>query len=397
MSEKTEKPTDKKLEDSRKKGDIPKGQKLPVVGGLIGGFLGCITAMQYSTPFISNAFIVILEAKVPEQLKYSEVLQIVVLAFLAGSMPVAICSILGTVIATMAQTKGLVTFASLQPKPEKLLGLDYFKRYGSPQPVYDALLMLVFATVFIALGVSIFQGAFVQWAHAYGVTPKVAQTSIFELFRKVMLNAIGLGIVIAIADYVYQYVQFMKKQKMSKDDIKKEYKEQEGDPMIKGMRRQIAREISNSPMQKRTIQGASMVVTNPTHVAVVLVRDKERRVPVVVLTGVDDKAQEIKRKARHFGVPIFEDVPLARLLLATTPVGQPIPKETYKKVAALLAKIEAAQQKKKGTFKQGFGSRSQGAQSASSPQSADTNSMSHGLLHKGKKYVTRFFKSKKRI
>ena len=340
MSEKTEKPTAKKLKDARKKGEIPKSQKLPIFGGLLGGIVGMNLVQSFAYEKVADTMRLMFDVGNALQLSPKEAIVSVVTAFFAISLPISIGTIIGTVLATMIQTQGLVTFESLKPKPESLLGISYFKRFGTPQPVYDALLMMAYIIVLVFLGYIIFKSYFTVWVKAYGVHYAVLGYSVFEAIMSVFKQMAMLALVIVIFDFVYQWQQFMKKQKMSKDDLKREYKEQEGDPMIKGIRKSIAREIANSPMKKPVLQSASMVLTNPTHIAVILLHDREHRVPIVIGYGLDEEVPKIRATCKRLGIPVYEDKPLARLIYGTTGVGALIPRETYDDVAKWIAKAK---------------------------------------------------------
>jgi type III secretion protein U len=140
-------------------------------------------------------------------------------------------------------------------------------------------------------------------------------------------------------DYAIQRWQFMKDQRMSKDEVKKEYKSQEGDPEIKHKRKQIAREDARSNPRK-AVAGANAVVVNPTHYAVAIrYRAEEFGLPVVVAKGVDGEALMIRRHAEEQGVPLFTNPPLARSL-HQVPLGRPVPEELFEAVAAVLRWVD---------------------------------------------------------
>ena len=143
--------------------------------------------------------------------------------------------------------------------------------------------------------------------------------------------------IIALADFVYQKVKFNNDMKMTKQEIKEEYKQQEGDPQIKGQIRQKMRDASRRRMMQELPQ-ADVVITNPTHYAVAIKYDPEvADAPVVIAKGEDYMAARIKEVARENKIEIVENKPLARMLYANVDIGQTIPPELYQAVADVLA------------------------------------------------------------
>jgi type III secretion protein U len=167
-----------------------------------------------------------------------------------------------------------------------------------------------------------------------------APASLAELswsaISRLSLFALGVFVVFAPLDYALQRHQFMKGQRMSPDEIKREHKGQEGDPEVKGKRKQLAHELANEAPAKQSVRTADAVIVNPTHYAVAIrYRAHEAGVPIVVAKGIDDSALEIRRQAEHEGVPVFTQPPLARALHAT-PLMHPVPVEFFEPVAVIL-------------------------------------------------------------
>ena len=163
------------------------------------------------------------------------------------------------------------------------------------------------------------------------------------LIGNVILDA-GLKIsiaylVIGIADYVYQKHKFNEDMKMTKQEVKDEFKNTEGNPEIKGRQRQRMREVSQRRMMQ-DVPKADVVITNPTHYAVAIQYDAEKsKAPVVLAKGEDFLAQKIKEVAKENHVEIVENKPLARMLYANVDIGQEIPPELYQAVAEVLAMV----------------------------------------------------------
>jgi flagellar biosynthesis protein FliR/FlhB len=335
MSEKTEQPTHKKLQDARKKGQIAKSQKVTLVLGMAGGLLGVILAISLARPYLIST--------VTESLSVTRALQndtdywikLLLLPIMATFLPVFLLISLGIVLATFMQTKGLVTFEQMKPKWESLSGISYFKRYASSRPIVDALLMLSFTACFLAISYWLFKGQMPVWLGSFGVSSESALLASSKLVISVLSYFVLVALVLAGMDFAYQFFQFLKDQKMSKEEVKREYKNQEGDPLIKGMRRRIAREVANS-RQRKNLNKATLVVTNPTHLAIVLQADADHPIPYVIMKGADREAFEIRQAAIKAKIPIIEHKPLARKLMKSNEENTPIPRETYGLVAKLL-------------------------------------------------------------
>jgi flagellar biosynthetic protein FlhB len=159
-----------------------------------------------------------------------------------------------------------------------------------------------------------------------------------SLAMKLLAAVVAMMAVVAMADYLFQYRQWYERQKMSLRELKEEFKESEGDPVIKGKMKQVR----NSRMRKRMIANvpkAAVIITNPTHYAVALQYERGMEAPVCVAKGVDALALKIREVAGQHSIPIVENPPLARALHATVEVDQVIPLEHYKAVAEVIGYV----------------------------------------------------------
>ena len=237
----------------------------------------------------------------------------------------------------MIQVKWSPTTKPLQPKFNKLNPVNGFKRFFS----INSLVELVKSILKIGLI------AYVVYSYLKDNMPPLF------LFYDMSLNqgilqigqlVVNLGMrislfymIIALADYIYQKVKFKKDMKMTKQEVKDEYKNQEGDPQIKGKQRQRMQEASRRRMMQQLPQ-ADVVITNPTHYAVAIKYDPELYdAPYVVAKGADYLAQKIKESAKENHIEIVENKPLARMLYANVDIGSVVPPELYQAVAEVLA------------------------------------------------------------
>jgi flagellar biosynthetic protein FlhB len=169
--------------------------------------------------------------------------------------------------------------------------------------------------------------------------PRAMAAFMGQAILDVGLPAAEVLLVLAIADYAYQRWSFSKSSRMSKQEVKEENKQQEGDPMLKGQMRAKQRQMSKQRRQLEDVPNATVVVTNPTHFAVALRYDRGMTSPKVVAVGADLIAQRIKKIAAGAGVPLVENVALARGLYKAVQVGDEIPVELYQAVAEVLAYV----------------------------------------------------------
>lgn len=169
--------------------------------------------------------------------------------------------------------------------------------------------------------------------------PRLMAAFIGQAIMNVSLSAGEVLLVLAIADYAYQRWTFNRGARMSKQEVKEEHKQQEGDPLVKGQMRARQRKMATQRRQLQDVPKATVVVTNPTHIAVALQYERGMSSPKVVAMGADLIAQQIKKLAREAGVPCVENVQLARGLFASVQVGQEIPMELYQAVAEVLAYV----------------------------------------------------------
>ena len=235
------------------------------------------------------------------------------------------------------QVKWMVTSKPLMPKLSKISPISGFKRMFSLNAVVELIKSIA------KIGII----GLVSYNYLKDKTEVI-----FILYDMPLMQAIalagdmvtGLGIqiaviymILALADYIYQKVKFSRDMRMTKQELKEEYKQQEGDPQVKGRIRQKMREVSQRRMMQNLPQ-ADVVITNPTHYAVAIQYDAEKaKAPVVLAKGEDYLAQKIKEVAREHNIEIVENKPLARMLYANVDIDQMVPPELYQAVAEVLA------------------------------------------------------------
>ena len=338
--DRNEAPTPKKRQDARDKGEIPKSQELNVAFGLIAGAL----LVQLGGGLLGRGLQdmmghTLLQASLPA----------VGLEGIGGRViqtgwrtlwlltPVLLAATAVTLFVAGAQGRGVLTAKPLEPKWSKLNPLSNAKNVWGTRAVAEL------GKSFLKLGVL----GTVLWLALRGFMgrlPSLIQQSPAAMAREIhdttvilLASAGGAYLVVAGADYAYQLWQHEKKLKMSKEEIRKEFKESEGDPHVKSRLRSMGRAMARKRMLTQ-VATADVIITNPTHVAVALKYDPSiAPAPVVLAMGERKVAERIKQIAADNGVPRVENVPLARALLRTARVGQAIPAEFYVAVAEVLA------------------------------------------------------------
>lgn len=344
--EKTEAPTAKKLEDARKEGQVAKSKEIANAFGLLAMFLIIkIYIGQIGNGLIEYFSGVYNQISAVSQMYNSQISKASILVLLRGmilqlliiSLPVLLIGLLVAVICDVVQVKWKPTTKPLQPKFSKMNPIKGFGRIFSANSLFE----LVKSVAKILLI------SYVVWSY---VKDRIDQ--IFLLYDMGLKQAIGLigeivtemGIrvsivymVLAFLDFAYQKWKFSNDMKMTKQEVKEEYKNQEGDPQVKGKQKQRMREASMRRMMQQ-LPEADVVITNPTHYAVAIKYDPDKYdAPYVLAKGEDHLAQRIKEIARENNVEIVENKPLARMLYANVDIGGLVPPELYQAVAEVLA------------------------------------------------------------
>ena len=243
------------------------------------------------------------------------------------------------IIATFAQTRMLVSSELMKPKFSRINPLEGFKRLFSLKSVINALKGLLKISILMIIVYMSISGMFHESAKYLYVD---LQASCSHLFSQGMGMVVKIGIAfiaLAALDFMYQWWDYERGLRMSKQEIKEEYKQTEGDPQIKGKIKEMQRKRAQSRMMQQVPQ-ADVVIRNPTHFAVALrYHPDEDAAPIVLAKGMDELALRIVKVAEEHKIPTIENVPLARALYAETELDQEIPPELYNPVAEVLVYI----------------------------------------------------------
>lgn len=341
---KTEKATPKKRRDERKKGNVMMSKDVVAVATLLGS-LAMMKVMAGSVPqraddLFRTCFTLIAEnapSAMPGVLRGLFFRCVFIVAAVAG--PFLLATMVLAVAATFAQTRLLVTGESLKPKFNRISPLQGFKRLFSLRSVVEALKGLLKITILLYLIYDYFQEVALGYSRFLDMEISESCGILFNSILSLVLRVAIAFVVLAAADYFYQWWDYERQLKMSKQEVKEEYKQTEGDPQVKGKIKEIQRRRAQQRMMQQ-VPGADVVIRNPTHVAVALrYKPDKDDAPVVVAKGLDELALRIVQVAEENGVAIVENVPLARSLYAGTELDRMIPVEFYGPVAEVLVYV----------------------------------------------------------
>lgn len=340
-AEKTEEPTDKKIEDARKEGNVPKSQD---ASGVVTLFIA-ILAFLMLFDFMSRHAILLVKyyfGLIGMNLDKEAMIGIAIVTvkeFLFIILPLAIAVAIAGVIAALAQFGFLFTTDAIVPKLNKIDPIKGTKNLFSMKKLIEGV-KITFKS-FTTLGVG-----FLFFFFFIMELPTVALFGLGDqldwLQEKMLIIALVMLFIIfiyAVIDIIIVRKQYFDGLKMSKQEIKDEMKNMEGDPLIKGKIRQIQMEASRKRMMSE-VPNADVVITNPSHYAVALKYDESKgHAPIVIAKGKDTVAQNIKKIARENNVHIVQNPPLARSLYAEVDVEKPIPETLFTAVAEVLAYV----------------------------------------------------------
>jgi flagellar biosynthetic protein FlhB len=338
--EKTEKATSKKRQDSRKKGQVAKSQDINTAVNLIAVFGALIIMGPYMYEQIVGLMREFFQNMMLEKLTENnlQVMMYEVLKMMGLTLaPVLATAVVAGVLSNVMQVGMMFSTESIQFKLDKLDPIKGFKRIFSIRAIVELLksMMKISIVGFVAFYVLWKRMDEMMVLAQVPVSDSIVLLS--DIAVKVGLYAAIALFCIAILDYLYQKYDFEKNIRMSKQDIKDEYKNSEGDPLIKSKIKQKQRQMAAQRMMQE-VPNADVVITNPTHFAIALKYDEKKSdAPLVVAKGVDFVAQKIKYVAKENDVVMVENRPLARALYDQIEVGQAIPEEFFKAVAEILA------------------------------------------------------------
>ena len=349
-SSKTEKPTPKRRSDERKKGNVFKSQDAVSVVTLIGAcctFFVLASSIAEAAAGFMRLCIELCGEHTDMQQRFSnlfeEAIMVVVKACMPGLLVTAACA----VIATFAQTRMLISSELMKPQFSRINPISGFKRLFSLKSIIELLKNLLKIAVLLVLIYLSLKDVFLESPKCLYNDIPVSCVYLFQSGKSLIIRIIVAFIALASGTFFYDWWSFERELRMSKEEIKEEYKQTEGDPKVKGKIKEIQRSRARQRMMQQVPQ-ADVVIRNPTHFAVALrYKPETDNAPIVLAKGQDELALRIVQIAEESKIAVMENVPLARALYAQADLDREIPPNLYSAVAEVLVYVFKLNQEKK--------------------------------------------------
>jgi flagellar biosynthetic protein FlhB len=340
--EKTEDPTPKKLEDARERGDVPQSKEFAtfiVFAGLcLAVYFGGDLLLKTVLLSFEKSFL-LQENQIETSSEFILFGREALISLMIGLAPIFGAVTLFGLLAYVGQFGFLFTGKKLLPNFEKINPISGFKRIFSKDTLVELIKSIMKVSIVTAIMYSVLKSEISRISVIGLETVGEIFVYMMTLSMKLMLGVLLFMAVLGFLDFLYQRWSFHQKQKMSVKEVKDEYKQREGDPMVKARVRQIQRELARSRMMN-DVPTADVVVANPTHVAVAIKYTRGKMAaPTVVAKGAGHIAVKIKEMAIRNGVPVLEKRSLARFLFRNVDIGQAVPESLYSAVAEVLAYV----------------------------------------------------------
>ena len=346
--EKTEPATDKKLRDARDEGKVAKSKELTAAFDLIVLFL----VLKVFVSFVGEkllGFFSYIYNRMPDFLNETQkdmssvtvrnFMNDIILQFLLTCLPFFIFGVVVTILVSIVQVGWKVTTKPMAPKLDKFNPINGFKRIFSKDAIFELIKSVLKIGVILYMAYSSIKSHQNDIFILYELPLKRAVALVGDIIINTGLKISIVYLIVGIVDYIYNKHKFNEDMKMTKQEVKDEFKNTEGDPAIKGQQRKRMQEASQRRMMQ-DVPKADVVITNPTHFAVAIKYDADtNQAPVVTAKGQDYVAMKIKEIARDNNIRIVENKPLARMLFHNVELGAEIPPELYQSVAEILAMI----------------------------------------------------------
>jgi flagellar biosynthesis protein FlhB len=341
-SQKTEDPTHKKLEDARKKGQLPASREVNSFFIMLAMALIVLAIIPHATPQFTRSMLPFFEAA--HDFPMGEGAFIQMTKQLLGSLslvmlPIFIIAMVAALAGGGLQSKFNFSAEPLKPSFERISPMKGLKKLFSMRSVIELIKGIIKITVVAMVG----------W---HAISPNIeglrvlpmkdipdAMNFMMTLVTRMIIGILSILFLIAIGDYLYQRYEYIKNLRMTKQEIKEEYKQQEGDPHVKQKVRQLRMERARKRMMA-AVPNSDVVITNPTHYAVALRYDEgTMNAPTIVAKGTDKVALKIRELAEQNKIPVMRNPPLARALFDNGEIDAEIPLDHYQAVAKIIGYV----------------------------------------------------------
>ncbi|CEN25019.1 bifunctional flagellar biosynthesis protein FliR/FlhB [[Clostridium] sordellii] len=340
--DKTEEPSSKKIKDARKSGNVAKSKEVVTTLTLLG-----VLIIIYS---MSDFVILQLKESIARYLNMGfsnefsmKIVGSLLMMLLAGFMkiiiPIGVIIIVFSVIGNVMQSGFLMTTDPLKPKLSKLNPINGFKNMFSMKSLGNLIKSIILVAILFKVGYSFMSKNFIGILKTGDIYLPYLMSTIITLIKELIQSILLALCVISVLDFAYQRYMHKKDLKMTKQEVKEEYKQMEGNPEIKGKIKQKQREMASRRMME-AVPSASVIVTNPTHISIAIKYEKGKdQAPIVVAKGADIVAFKIREIAKEHDIPIIENKPLARLMYKEVEIEEEIPEKVYQEVAEVLVAV----------------------------------------------------------
>ncbi len=341
-SQKTEDPTPKKIEESRKKGQVALSREINNWVMLLTGTIVVLAIGPYTMSSLKNFMKIYIEKahlipSIPGGFglilgnAFWEILGILILPLLI--------LMVAAFAAPFVQIGPLFAPQTIKPDFSKVSPMAGFKRLFSIRSVMEFVKGILKIGIIGVVGAILLYPFYGSVEHFIGLPVPTMMDELHGLVLRLMMGILFVLLIIAVIDLVYQRYEHHKKMRMTKQELKDEYKQTEGDPHIRAKLRQLRQEKARARMMQ-AVPEADVIITNPTHYSLALKYDPEEMdAPVLIAKGMDEVAMRIREVAKENDIPLFENKPLARALFDTVEIDQTIPEEHYKAVAEVISYI----------------------------------------------------------
>jgi flagellar biosynthetic protein FlhB len=334
----TEEATPRKLESLREQGQLAKSAELTAVVSLLAGIGVLLLRLGATSAGLRDVAVACFTLR--DHARPMSALAMMGERFASALVPIAFASAIAAVVTGLAQTRGFVSIDQLSRNFEQL---DPIAGLGRALPGKDTLQeigkMLLKVLVVGAVTYAVTRDALPRLVLLARLPILAAIGEVEDVVRVLLERGLGALVVLAILDFVLAKRRFDTEHRMSKKEVADEHKDEEGDPKIKAKRRARAAKIARQRAVSE-VKNATVLVVNPTHIAIALRYEPGKdAAPIVLAKGADEIALRMREEARARHVPIVEDRPLARAMFATAKAGRPIPVELYEAVARVIAHV----------------------------------------------------------
>ena len=346
--EKTEPATSKKLNDIRKEGQVAKSKELITAVSLMSLFiilkiylskLGTGLIDVYTQVYNSISKVVDDSYNGLPIRTAGYVMQQIIIDMIKLVIPILLVAIVIAILGNMLQQKWMVTAKPLQPKFSKISPISGFKRMFSVRQLVELIKSIAMISIIMIVVYNTVKSKMNILLTFYDVGLNTALSTIGSIIIDLGIKISAVFLIVGFADLFYQRIKFKNDNMMTKQEIKDEFKNTEGDPQVKGQIKRRMQEVSRRRMMQQ-LPEADVVITNPTHFVVALKYEPDAgKAPVVIAKGADYLAFQIKDKAKEYNIAIVENKPLARILYHNIDIGMEIPPELYQAVAEILAVV----------------------------------------------------------